>query len=320
MLYQQIRPETLDEVIGNTSTIGALRKLMQRPPEKRTHDIILHGPTGCGKTTLALIMAEMLGCAEDDMGLVLLNAANTKGIDTARAIEAEIATQGFGGSPRVYIIDESQQLLKDTQEALLHATEFTPLYCYFIWCTTAPEKLIPAIHSRATKYEVSKLSRRDMAKVLEAGVKALGHAVDPDILEAIPLVCEGIPRQALVLLEQVADMDDVDAALDILEAGSVHDKSVLDLMKLMNMTPELRQKKRVQILTTYNKIDTENSERIRRSLQTYLYNKLVKETRDDKAVDLVHLLTLFNENTYYGGKAQLGTIIARACIETPPVN
>jgi len=316
MLYQAIRPKTFDEVIGNSSTVGALRSMLRKPAAKRPHTILLHGPPGCGKTSLAFLLAEAFGAVDPDMDIIKLNAANTNGIDTAREIAAELNLPSFGGNPKVYIIDESHQLRNDTQEALLEATEFTPEHCYFIWCTTDKSKVIPAMLTRATKYEVTKLGRRDITKILEAGVKELGHEVDPDLLEAIPLVCEGIPREALVMLEQVAAMDDVDAALDMLEAGTAADKTVLDLMKHMIMNADVRAQKWRRILTIYDNIEGD-SERTRRSLQTFLYNKLKKEERQEKALDILFILETIAENTYYGGKAQLGTMIARACIKTP---
>jgi len=97
--------------------------MLRKPANKRPHDIMFYGPSGCGKTTLAYILAEAFGAVDEDMGINLLDASNTNGIDTARAISAELDLPAFGGTPKVYIIDESQQLRNDTQEALLNATQ-----------------------------------------------------------------------------------------------------------------------------------------------------------------------------------------------------
>ena len=81
-LFKKHRPKTLSRVLGNEETIISLRNMLKR--ETLPHTILFHGPSGCGKTTLARILAEAVGCA--GLGLIEMNAANTRGIDSIREI------------------------------------------------------------------------------------------------------------------------------------------------------------------------------------------------------------------------------------------
>ncbi|NCB44467.1 MAG: AAA family ATPase, partial [Clostridia bacterium] len=63
-LYHTYRPTTFDEVVGNIEVVTALKADLAK--ENHPHAFLLHGPTGCGKTTLGRIIAKELDCAEDD--------------------------------------------------------------------------------------------------------------------------------------------------------------------------------------------------------------------------------------------------------------
>lgn len=310
MLYQIVRPKKLDDVIGNSATVGALKKLVKQTPDKRSHTILLRGPSGCGKTTLARILAGSFG--SDEQGIIELNAANTRGIDTIREITANAYLPSLGGLAKTYILDESHQLTRVAQEALLKIIEDNPLHCYFILCTTEPENIIKTVRNRCSEYEVGLLSSKEIDNLLREVLVKLDMSSKDEILEGISYTCEGCPRTALVQLEQVIDIKDVNEALEILVKGTERDANIIDLCKLLIMTPEIRRKRWKQIIEKFALID-EEGERIRRSILTFLFNKLRKTEAIEDAEDITRLLTIFSQNVYYGGKSQLGALIARAC-------
>jgi DNA polymerase III gamma/tau subunit len=312
-LYQAVRPTRLEEIVGNASTIGALAKMLRKPANEQPHAILLKGPSGCGKTTVARILATAFGSNRDST--FGLDAANTRGIDTIREIGSTASFRGLGGTTKTYIIDESHSLTNDAQQALLKILEDNPSYCYYILCTTDPSRVIETVRNRCAEYEVTLLSEKEIVEVLKRACKEKKLEVHKDIIEAIALICAGSPRAALVSLEQVSDITGVDEALEILVRGTEKDASVLDLLKLLVMGPEQREKKWKQIIEKFSLID-EEPEKVRRSILTFLFNKLKKQTDVKDARDIVHLLEIFSVSVYYGGKSQLGALVARACFES----
>ena len=312
MLYQLVRPTKLEEIVGNSATIGALKGLIRQSSDKRSHAILFYGPSGCGKTTIARILAKEFG--SNEQGIIELNAANTRGIDTIREVAVNAHLLGLGSSTKTYIFDEAHQITSIAQEALLKIIEDNPPHCYFIFCTTEPQKIIKTVRNRCSEYEVDQLDSDRIQKLLQKVIKRLDITVDSQIVEGISYTCKGCPRTALVQLEQVVDIKDVDKALELLVKGTERDANVIDLCKLLLMAPEMRRKKWKQIITTFDVIN-EDSEKVRRSILTFLFNKLKKYDDVEDAKDITHLLTIFSQSVYYGGKSQLGSLIARACFE-----
>jgi len=312
-LYQEVRPQNLSEIVGNLTTIGALTQMLKKPSAERTHVVLLKGPVGCGKTTIARIIAKKYGSNEDST--IKIHANNTNGIETVREISANASLTAIGGYVKTYIIDESHELTSRAQQGLLDILEDNPPHCYFVFCTTEPAHMIEGVRSRCTEYEVRLLQKDEIIKVLEGACEKKSIEVSSDIKEAISLTCDGSPRAALVSLEQVIGIDDLDEALELLVSGTEKDASVLDLLKLLIMAPKVRRKKWKQIITTFDAIDAP-SETIRMSILTFLFNKLKKQESVEDAMDITHLLRIFSQSTYYGKKPLLGSFIAQSCFET----
>jgi len=312
-LYQEIRPTDLDDIVGNSAVVGALRGMLRKSSDSRPHTILLKGPSGCGKTTIARILAAEFGSTLNT--IIEYNAANTRGIETIRELDSNIHLCGLGGKVKTYIIDECAQLTGAAQEAFLKTLEDSPVHCYFILCTTNPERVIKTVRNRCTEYAVNLLQDAELFQVLKKTCEKKDLEVSQDIIDAIVYTCDGSPRAALVALEQVVGIESVDEALELLVSGTERDASVLDLLLLLVMAPAVRRKKWKKIIMTFDAIQ-EDSERIRRAIMTFLYNKLKKQNDVQDALDIAHLLKIFSENTFYGGKGQMGALIARACFET----
>jgi len=312
-LYQEVRPDNFADIVGNSTTVGALLSMVRKPPDSRPHAILFKGPYGCGKTTLARILAKEFG--SDGSSTIKVSANNTNGIETVREINNNAHLMGLGGMAKTYIIDESHELTNRAQEGFLDIIEDNPPHCYFIFCTTNPEAISDGIRSRCTEYEVNLLRKDEIKEVLKRACEKKSLDVLPDIIEAITLTCDGSARAALVSLEQVVGVDDIDKALELLVSGTTRDATVLDLLKLLVMAPNQRRKKWKRIITTFDAISAD-SEVIRRSILTFLYNKLKKYDKVEDAMDIAHLLKIFSTSCFYGKKSQLGALIARACFET----
>lgn len=102
-LYLRHRPNQLSEMFGNENAIASLKSLLQKK-KNFPSAVLIYGPTGCGKTTLARIIKKELGCSDEDF--TELNTANTRGIDTVREIIENSNYSTFSGGVKIYLIDE----------------------------------------------------------------------------------------------------------------------------------------------------------------------------------------------------------------------
>ena len=102
------RPKTFDEVIGNKHLISTLRSMAERErktPGKISRAILLHGRSGCGKTTLARLFAKEVGCS--DCNIIEVDVSDNRGIDAVREIKRGARYKPIiGGEKKAYILDE----------------------------------------------------------------------------------------------------------------------------------------------------------------------------------------------------------------------
>ena len=202
-LYIRHRPNVLEDMLGNETTVLALRTMMDRAAagSGAPRAILFTGPSGCGKTTLARIVAAELGAHPRDV--VEMDSADFRGIDTIRDVRRSMAYRPAAGPRRVWIMDEVHQLSKDAQSALLKALEDTPAHVTFLLATTDPEKLLPTIRNRCSAYEVAALTPNEVHQLLERAAAAEQAQLDPEALRLIVDTCGGSARAALVAAEKV---------------------------------------------------------------------------------------------------------------------
>ena len=143
------RPKSIKDMYltdTNRTKLEAIEKGL-----KGTTCILLCGPSGMGKTTAARIFAKKLS-SSDEM-IREINAADTNGVEDARKLAEWSQSPSIHGKKKVIILDEAQMLTKNAQNCLLKPSEDSDMSC-MIFCTTNPEKIIPAIKGRATKSTV----------------------------------------------------------------------------------------------------------------------------------------------------------------------
>jgi DNA polymerase III gamma/tau subunit len=117
-LYQKYRPSTLEDIKGNNDILQALEGLL-KDLTTCPHVFLFTGETGCGKTTLARIIANRLGCVGNDLREI--NSANFRGIDTIREIINNASFMPMEGVARGWILDEC--FAKDTIISLANGTQ-----------------------------------------------------------------------------------------------------------------------------------------------------------------------------------------------------
>jgi len=168
-LQLKYRPKNFENFIGNNSTITALKSSLDK---KTVRCYLIHGKSGCGKTTLARIIATKLGATDRD--IKELNVSNQRGIDKARKIITLTIYRPLGGV-RVFILDEAHRSTVDFQNAMLKIMEEPPKGNYFVLCTTEPEKLLETIKNRCSIFHVRELSIDEITILLNYVIKEEGR-------------------------------------------------------------------------------------------------------------------------------------------------
>ena len=227
-LHLDYRPRNLKEIIGNEDTILKLEKQLTNPDGP--HVFLISGPRGCGKTTIARIAAEVVGCNKQD--IMEIDVANNRGVDSAEELKASVRYNPMFGKIKSYILDEIHVASPKYFNALLKTLEDTPKHVYFFLCTTDPQKVLTTVKSRCSQYQVSSLTQKEIVKLLEWVIKEEDVEFEASELKRISEVCEGIPREALIILDQVIDLDPKDR-LKAIESTKERERDLKELCQAL---------------------------------------------------------------------------------------
>ncbi len=202
-LAERMRPRTLEEIKGQEHILGKGNLLEQAIAHDRVFSMILWGPPGCGKTTLAGIIAEKTQCLFVRISAVLSGVREVREI-----IEKAKEHRKFQGKRTLLFVDEIHRFNKAQQDAFLHHVE-TGLITLVGATTENPSfEVIPALVSRCRVFPLNPLEPDHIVQILQRALtdkeKGLGlprEKISDRALEHIAQVSEGDARIALTNLE-----------------------------------------------------------------------------------------------------------------------
>lgn len=199
-LAEKLRPQTLDDVIGQSHLLGSGKPLRLIFESGKPHSMILWGPPGSGKTTLARLMAHTF-----DAEFIAISAVLSGVKDIREAIERAQITLQQTGRPTLLFVDEVHRFNKAQQDAFLPHVEQGLIT--FIGATTENPsfEVNSALLSRAQVYVLQALSSQELHQLFEhAGKIAIPHLqFAPDAIEQLIGLADGDARRLLNLLEQI---------------------------------------------------------------------------------------------------------------------
>jgi putative ATPase len=199
-LAERLRPKRVEDVVGQRHLLGEGRPLAVALASGRMHSMILWGPPGVGKTTLARLLAQGFGAEFVAISAVLSGVKEIReAVDRARlAREAQ-------GRATILFVDEVHRFNKAQQDAFLPHVESGLLT--FIGATTENPsfEVIGALLSRAQVYVLESLGEEDLDRLVVRGFEAEAIDVTEEARRRIVEYADGDGRRALNLVEQVAN-------------------------------------------------------------------------------------------------------------------
>jgi putative ATPase len=190
-LANQIRPQNLEEFVGQTHLVGAGKPLRLAIEQKHIFSFVLWGTPGVGKTTLARIYANAINADFYELSAV------SAGKEDIRKIVKQPRDEN---RPRILFLDEIHRFNKAQQDFLLPFVENGELVLIGATTENPSFEIIPALLSRLRVFVLEELSPEEMATVIDR----TGHELDMEAKEWLIAMANGDARQAITMIENTA--------------------------------------------------------------------------------------------------------------------
>jgi putative ATPase len=195
-LAARVRPKTLDELVGQQQILGKGSALRRAIADDRVGSLILYGPPGSGKTTLARIVAATTDAAFEQLSAVSATVAEVRAV-----IAAARERLGANGRRTILFLDEIHRFNKAQQDALLPSVEEGLLTLIGATTENPYFEVNAALLSRCQVYQLEPLSEVELATIVRRGADELGATVTDKLVVLIALRAGGDARTALNILE-----------------------------------------------------------------------------------------------------------------------
>jgi len=219
VLARKYRPKSFDTLVGQDHVVRALTNALTQ--NRLHHAYLFTGTRGCGKTTLARILAKSLNCekgvsatpcgvcntcTEIDRGrfvdLLEVDAASNTQVDAMRDLLDNALYAPTVGRFKVYIIDEVHMLSKSAFNAMLKTLEEPPAHVKFILATTDPQKVPVTVLSRCLQFNLRQMASPTISAHLQDVLEQEQISFEPTAISLISRAAAGSMRDALSLTDQ----------------------------------------------------------------------------------------------------------------------
>jgi putative ATPase len=194
-LAERMRPDKLEDFVGQQHILGPGKPLRAQIERDELQSLILWGPPGVGKTTLARLIARITRCDFIPFSAVLA------GIKEIKMVMADAERSRRMGRRTVLFIDEIHRFNKAQQDAFLPYVERGDIILIGATTENPSFEVISALLSRAKVYALRALTVEEIVLLLERALKVLELSAPPDLLEQIAIYANGDARSAYNILE-----------------------------------------------------------------------------------------------------------------------
>jgi len=202
---EKYRPQKFSEVEGQEEIVKRIESLTT---SLNIPHLLLAGPAGTGKSTMALIIVKELFGKDWKENYLELNASDERGINVVREKVKNFArTKSIGQVPfKVIFLDEADALTPEAQQALRRTMENYSATCRFVLSCNYSSKIIDPIQSRCAIFRFKLLERKDIEKVIKRILEEEKLTLDPTAMELLYEGSEGDCRRAINIIQSTASI------------------------------------------------------------------------------------------------------------------
>ena len=223
---EKYRPKTISDCV----LPERLKKVFQEfVDDKQIPNLLLHGSSGVGKTTVARALCKEVGCSD-----FVINGSEESGIDVLRNEVKRFASTGSltGNGRKMVILDEADYLNpSSTQPALRGMMEEFSSNCGFIFTCNYPSKIIPALHSRCTVIEF----KITQSEIKESFVERVKYILDTEDVSYDKDVVVGLTDKYLPDLRRIINELQKSATSGVIDADTLQDYEAVSIDELCDL-------------------------------------------------------------------------------------
>ena len=299
-LITKYRPQTFADVIGQDAVVRSLQGICKR---KDAQIFLFSGPAGCGKTTLARLVAKAYGVEETQSAMIEIDAASKNGIDDMRGVQEILQYRPFGDSgKRALILDEAHALSKQAFDSLLKTLEEPPAHIVWCFCTTNLAKIPQTLKSRCAKFDLKLVQDKDLGILYDFVCDEEKIDLPGDVGDLLIREAKGSPRQLLSNLVVARTAKNKKEAAQLLQTA-IQDDATLALCQFVANGNGSWSK----CMSLLDKLEDTNPESVRILVLNYL-GACLKGAKDDKnAVIFMTRLDAFAQS--YNGQEGIAPLL-----------